>query len=80
MYYYRLGKVNLSVNGDSTSVLAESHYDNKGSRSPRDWTYLKDLQRTKAVGSMAIGVANFYPVSSDLSMDNSFAIDLLIQP
>ena len=80
MYFYRRGKVGLSVNSDSVRVLAEATYDNKGGRKSRDWTYLKDSEGTEVVGSIAIGIANFYPVSSDLSVDNGFAIDLLIQP
>lgn len=79
-HQYRLGEVKLVVNNEPIQVRAEAHYDNKGGRQPRTWTYLRDSQGTATIGQLTIGVANFYPVSDDLSSSNGYAIDLLIQP
>lgn len=78
-HIYRLGEVKLVVNEDSVSLRAEGHYDDKGGRQANTWTYLKDSQATANTGAIIIGVANFYPVASDLSTGDGYVIDLLIQ-
>ena len=78
-YVYMLGDVKLAINGDSVQIRAEGHYDNKGGRQSSSWTHLKDTQGTADVGSLTIGIANFYPVVDAPFLSEGFAIDLLIQ-
>lgn len=80
MHSYLRGEAKLVVNNDHISLRAEGHYDSGGGRQLRTWTYLKESESTRTVGKIALGVANVYPVSSDLSTTNGYVIDLLIQP
>ena len=79
LYVYMLGDVKLAVNQDSVQIRAEGHYDSKGGRQSSSWTHLKDTQGTADIGSLTIGVANFYPVVDDPFLSEGLAIDLLIQ-
>ena len=78
-YVYMRGDINLTVNSNPVQITAVGNYNSKGERKSDNLTHLKETLGTADVGSITIGIANFYPLTSDASADHEFAIDLLIQ-